>query len=260
MSDFFEPATTGETSPVEGQEVDAAAEQEVQNQENQEEGQELQNEVDQESEETSPDGQEELIAGKFKSTDDLVKAYKNLEREFHKSRQKQPEQNQQPQQSQDNNEAFWQVFQNDPMGTVQFLVNQMVQQQTAPIYEQQANAQLTNNMNTLAQDYQQLYTEEGVNTFSSTVHSIAEELGHPEWIQNPPKRILQMAAQEAFGDSKADLYRKAKQQGKEEAENLRKQKQGLSASTSKPQQQQKSMEEQIAEAIVQAGYGGSMFG
>jgi hypothetical protein len=264
MPGIFESSTPVETSP-EGQEVEAAEEQveEVQQEEQEElEEQELEDQEEElEDDEESPDeGQDELIAGKFKSQDDLVNAYKNLEKEFHKSRQ-QPNQQTQQQQTDNPNEVFWNAFQQDPFGTMQYLVNSAVQESTAPIYEQQATNSLAKNIENLSNDYQQVNTEEGLHSLFDKIHEISEELGNPNLVNNPSKRILRMAAEEAFGDSKAALYKKAKQKGKEEAEMTRKSKQGLSGpSGTKPKQTEKSPEELIADSIVGAGSRGGLFG
>lgn len=261
-----ELSTTEETSPTEGQEVESAdvQDQEVEQQEEQEVSNEETPEESQEDE-----GQGELIAGKFKSQDDLIKAYKNLEKQFHKSRQPEPEQQQYQQQQtlqqqvEDPNSVFWDAFQNNPMGTIQWLINQGVQEQVAPIYERQSTNEFAQNLYDVSQEspeYSQINTDEGLNKLIETVQDIAEELGNPELASNPSKRMLRMAAQEAFGN-KADLYKQAKQKGYEEAEQNRKAKQGLGApSTKKPKQADKSPEEQLADMIVSAGRSGGIFG
>lgn len=268
--DLFENSTTAETSPIEGQEVETAEEMETQEGlEYEGEGQEiLEEESDQEEfesdEEESPEqGQEELIAGKFKSQDDLIKAYKNLEREFHKSRQ----QPQQPQRQLNNDidptEIFLQQLQQDPFGTINFLVEEAVKERTAPIYEQQAESRLAQDIHSLGNEYNQVYTEEGLASLFSKVEEIVSEDfgGNENLLKNPSKRILKLAAQEVFGDSKAQLYKMAKEKGKKEAETIRKTKQGLgSPKNTKPKQTEKTAEEQLADLIVGAGYGGGLFG
>jgi hypothetical protein len=265
---IFEPSTPEQTSPIEGQEVETAEEQEFeeefeQEQEIQEDDESVLEESDEDESPSEEEGQDELIAGKFKSQDDLVNAYKNLEREFHKSRQqqRQPEQPQYNQEQQEPNEVFWNAFQNDPFGTLQYLVQNAVQSETAPIYEQQQTAKLKDHFGALSKEYQQLNTEDGMTTFATKMQEIADELGNPSILENPSPRIMRMAALEAFGDSKASVYKKAKEQGRMEAENARKAKQGLSAPRStKPKQTQKTPEELIAESIVNAGSRGGLFG
>lgn len=265
---IFEPSTPVETSP-EGQEVETAEEQSFEEEIEQE--QEIHEEdyesADEESdEEEAPlenEGQEQLIAGKFKSQDDLVKAYKNLEREFHKSRQ-QPSQPQQPiqqQPQQDINELFWTQFQQDPFGTMNQFVNAMVEQRTAGLYEQQQTQTVSQHFQSLSNEFPQLATEQGMSEFANKIFEVAEELGNPNLAANPSPRIMKLAAMEAFGDSKASLYKKAKQQGRMEAENARRAKQGLSApKQTKPKQVEKSPEELIADSIVSAGSRRGLFG
>jgi hypothetical protein len=265
---IFEPSTPDETSPIDGQEVETAEEQDLQEdieqeQEIQEEDESVLEESDEEESPSDDEGQDELIAGKFKSQDDLVNAYKNLEREFHKSRQKPQQQEQAPnnQSQQAPNEVFWNAFQDDPFGTLQYLVQNAVQSETAPIYEQQQTAKLRDNFGNLTKDYQQLNTEDGLVTFANKIQEIADELGNPSIVENPSPRIMKMAALEAFGDSKASMYKKAEERGREKAENARRAKQGLSAPKgTKPKTREKSPEELIADSIVSAGSRGGLFG
>lgn len=264
-----ETSTTEEISPNEGQEMESAEETEQFDQQDEQQDTEVDNEETPE-ESNDDEGQGELIAGKFKSQNELVKAYKNLEREFHKSRQ-QPQQDQYQQQQfqqqtmqqqiQDPNSQFWDLFQQDPISTMNFFINNAVQEQTKPIYETQATQQLANNISQLSGQYDQVNTEDGLNQLFDKIGEISEELGNPSILENPSPRILRMAAQEAFGDQTAQLYQQAKQKGKEEAENNRKAKQGLTGpSGTKPKQNEKTPEEQLAEMIINSGRSGSMFG
>lgn len=95
------------------------------------------------------------------------------------------------------------------------------------------------------------------------VNEIAQEFGNPDLARNPSQRILRMAATELFGDSKAQLYEKAKQKGREEAEASRQAKKGLAAPSTgakKPADKPKTEEEMIADNIVAAGRAQNLFG
>ena len=270
--DIFQPSTTPEPTSPEGQEVEGAELESQQPEESQEqlEGQETHEgneETDQNDDEQSPpeDGQDELILGKFKSVEDMAKAYRNLEKQFTKNRMQQkpePQAQQQTGQLEDPNEVFWNAFQNDPLGTIQYLAGHVVQQQTAPIIEQRQTERVLQDLDKLSQEYQQVATPDGLQQWKQKMIEIAEEdFGNPSLADNPSPRLMKLAAQELWGDSKAALYQKAKQKGREEAEQARRAKQGLSApSGAKPKETPKSAEEQIADSIVNAGRRGGIFG
>lgn len=156
---------------------------------------------------------------------------------------------------------FWDTFSKNPIGVIQQLVNMGVEAKTAPIFEQQFKAELNQNIGMLAKEYDQLNTPDGMIALAGKVQEIAEELGNPSLAQRPTQRILKMAAQEAFGDSKTKLYQTAKAKGKQEALETIKTKQGITETTGKKAQEQpKSIEEQIADSIVSAGRRGGVFG
>lgn len=262
---IFEPSTPVEASPIEGQEVETAeVEQEQEEILNDDQGiqeDELDSDQEENEEELPLDdeqGQEELIAGKFKSQDDLIKAYKNLEREFHKSRQHQQEPTQPQQPERDVNEMFWEDFQSNPFATLHNFVQAMVENQTAPIFEQQSNTQISQNISELSHAYPQINTEDGLRSLYTKVQEIASEEGLNA--SKPSKRLLKIAADELFADSKATLYQKAKAEGKRQAEQTRRSKLGLSGpKNTKPKQTEKTPEELIAESIVKAGSRGGIF-
>ncbi|MNL55107.1 hypothetical protein D3C87_1784870 [compost metagenome] len=91
------------------------------------------------------------------------------------------------------------------------------------------------------------------------VSEIAEGFGNPGLAANPPKRILDMAARELYGDSKAKVYQQAKQKGRQEAEAARSKKAGLSAPTGSKKAPAVTPEQQIVNDILGAG-GGGIFG
>ena len=169
-------------------------------------------------------------------------------------------------------DQFWEEFQRDPVNVLfrfadsvadQRLQNyqQQVEQMVAPIYESQAAQAYAKNMESIAKIHPELRTPEGYQQFNEKVHEIVNEVGNPNLIYNTPKRILDMAAKELFGDTGARLYQKAKAQGKEEALNAIRTKQGLSTQTgTKPKEQPVSLEDQVANSIVGAGRKGGIFG
>lgn len=257
---------------------------EVEQQEYTEEVENVEEEVEEEVEETDeqddePSEQQEqgdLIAGKFKSQDDLVKAYKNLEREFHKSRQqeKQTPQVQTPQQqppADDLNAVIQDYWETNPAGVLQHLVTTMVEQQVSqikeqyinPLQEQRQTEVLANNIGELSNQYGQLMTEQGLGQLFGVVQEIAQELGNPDIAKNPTKRVLRLAASELWGEpSKAEMYQRGKEEAMQAREQSRRQKQAVNTKTAKkPKEPPKSEDDIIRERIMNAGYrSGGIFG
>jgi len=213
-----------------------------------------------------------LILGKFKSQDDLANAYLNLQREFSK-RSSQP-QGQQPPAPQttavtggatgittpEQAALFFQKFQQDPLGTMQYLIDNAVSARTAPIVEQREMDALGANMQQLTKQYKQVATPDGMQQLFSKVSEIAQEIGNPQLAKNPTARILRMAASEAFGDSGQAIYNKAKEEGRRQAEESRMAKKGLPTATGGRKAgsggkggEQKSEADQIRDGIVAAG-------
>ncbi|GIO13541.1 hypothetical protein J19TS2_30960 [Cohnella xylanilytica] len=271
MSDIF----GGETIPVpgsspEGHDETAAVEtlEEEQGEEQYEaDGHEVDEEAEGEDSEADEDQQEhseQLLAGKYKTTEDLVRAYKELERKFHGHRQSGGQQ-QQPAQppapkggQQDPNQAFWAAFRDNPMGTIQALVQHAATQQVAPLIEERQTETLGRHLDGLAKEYRQLTTDEGLQQFTAAIRDVAAELGNPDLARNPTPRMLRMAAQEAFGDSKARAYQRGKEAGRQESEQTRASKQGLGAKGgARPSKGvDPTPEQSIKEGILAAGKGG----
>jgi hypothetical protein len=272
---FSTPAPSD--SPIEGHEEDAAEildpedpYADDQDDESEEVDPEEESEEDpDEEEESDPDkdgNSEPLLAGKYKNVDELLKGYQNLQREFTKSRQPQSQQPGQqtpaavgtPEQSQ----QFMQMFQQNPLGTMQYLIDNAVAARTAPINEQRESDVLSRNIDSLSKEFKQVGTEDGMKQLFGKVADIAQEMGNPNLAKSPTPRILRMAATEAFGDTKQAVYNKAKQDGRKEAEAARAAKKGLPAARtgSKPKvtnQQQLSPEDEIRQGIMAAnGRGG----
>ncbi|QHT60665.1 hypothetical protein GXP70_12420 [Paenibacillus lycopersici] len=211
-----------------------------------------------------------LILGKFKTQDDLAKAYTNLQREFTKQRQgggqggqqQAPTQQQPAGQHQDPNAIFWDSFKSDPFGTMLQMIRFTTQGEIAPILEQRNNETLGRNFEAVAKAYPAARTEEGMKQVWEKVSEIANELGNPQLMQQPTERILRMAAQEAFGSSTSKAYEQGKRAGREDAANTRRNKQA--ANMPKGNKQQKptdlSPAEQMKANILAAGKGGGLFG
>ena len=261
---FFEDTTPASLSPeLTGHEEVAAVEAEN------EQVEELETEADVQTEEVAdPDAghSDELLAGKYKSVDELVKGYKNLETQFHKNRQQpttQTPQQQQPQESVDEyNERVYNAFNRDPAGTINYLVQQQLQQALAPITQERQLNSLGKNIEPIANEYAQLHTDEGSEQFFAKVREIAEDLGNPELMKNPSQRVLRMAATELWGtESKAQIYDKALAKGREDAENARRAKLGVAVSvTKKPNEAPKTEADIIREGILGAGQRSGLFG
>lgn len=272
---MFDTSTTPDESPVQaGQEGAGAEEQQIS------EGTDNQQQADPESKdnsETTPSGEteqgeeveEEYIP--LSTYNELRGAFTRkaqeaaeLRRQLQQYQQQAPGQNSgqaNTVNTEDLTTQFWDTFSKNPIGVIQQLVNMGVEAKTAPIFEQQFKAELNQKIGKLAKEYDQLNTTDGMIALAGKVQEIAEELGNPSLAQRPTQRILKMAAQEAFGDSKTKLYQTAKAKGKQEALETIKTKQGITETTGKKAQEQpKSIEEQIADSIVSAGRRGGVFG
>lgn len=246
---LFEETTPVETSPGEGHVEETAVE-------NEETG--IVEEETEEVEESPEEGHDDsLLAGKYRTVEDLTKAYKSLERSFHESRQKQPPK-ETPVDGEDPNEIVQRAFEQDPLGTIQYFVNQAL----APMTEKSESETLTRNFENVTKTYgKQLSTDEGMKSYFEKIGEIATELGNPALAKNPSNRVLKMAAEELWGtESKQQTYDKAKAKGREEAEIARQSKLGLSAPKgAKPKETPKTEAERIREGIMSVGNSG-LFG
>jgi|GEM_PF-5754156 len=279
-----ETITPPSASPEAGQEANGAVDPEheepdfndddpEQQEEQQADPDEDEGEDESEDEPSPDDGQGgKLILGKFKSQDELARAYLNLQRQFTQERQRQAQtQNQQsqlpaqqPQAGQpDLNQVFWERFKTDPIGAIQAVALYVAQQQTAPILERQVTATVSQNLAAVAREYRQLQTQEGMKQLYERVAEIAEELGNPQLAQQPTLRVLRMAASELWGDTKAQVYQKAKQAGRAEAERTRQAKQGLGVQGVAAKRQPdtpKTPEQEIMDGLLSAAQDGGLFG
>jgi len=272
-----ETITPPSASPEAGQEAVGAVDPEQSNpdfDDPEEQQDERQADPDEDEDDPSPDGTGQdgnLILGKFKSVDDLAKAYLNLQRQFTQERQRQAQtQNPQPQppaQQQtgqpDLNKVFWDRFKVDPIGAIQAVALYVAQQQTAPILERQVTATVSQNLAAVAREYRQLQTQEGMKQLYERVAEIAEEIGNPQLAQQPTLRVLRMAASELWGDTKAQVYQKAKQAGRAEAERTRQAKQGLGVQGVAAKRQPdtpKTPEQEIMDGLLSAAQDGGLFG
>jgi hypothetical protein len=291
MSIFGEETIPVGASPEDGHDDEAAVDpdeeyadrDDLDNEDGQEEeeiddgdGEKGQDGEDGEEDESPEEGHDsDLLAGKYKSPEDLAKAYQNAQRKISQQAEEiknlrgqqsaAPGQQQSGQQSGDLNKVFWQNFQTDPLGTMRYLIQEATKQQVAPILQQREMDTLGRNINALAKEYRQVATEEGMTQLMGKVAEIAQELGNPALANNPSPRILKLAAEESFGSTKQALYNQAKKAGREEAEKTRQRKQtGLSApkgaKRSPLSEQPKSEEDQIREGIMAHARGGGIFG
>jgi len=159
----------------------------------------------------------EKLAGKFKNVDELVKGYKNLEKQFHQSRQPQNQQNQQPNQpaksTQEINDAIWQAMNENPAEVINYFVQQGIQQALNPIKQKEADTELKNNLEDLSKTYPEINNDTLGDLFVRA-KEIASEFGNINLAES--KRILKMAAQELYPKSTAKLYKQALEEGKQE--------------------------------------------
>ena len=265
-----EPITDVTTSPT-GQEVfsnmagdsqsNASASEEVEVNNDQqfqddETGQEEQdNSTEEEVEVEDNSTTDEKLAGKFKSVDDLVKGYKNLEKAFHQSRQPQQQNNSQQQQpvksQQEVSDAIFQAMTEDPASVIQYFV----QQALAPIQQEKADMQLQNNLQELSKDYSEISDEKGLTDMFIKAKEIAFELGNPNLSES--KRILKMACQELYPKSTSKLVKQVKNETQKEILENMKTKQNVNTNNNMKQSKQnngsKTPEELIIEGIFNAG-------
>jgi hypothetical protein len=282
------PEETGQDEGVAGDpeseetfedELEGGEEADLEGGEGDEQDQEQPESDEQESSPASAGQGDGLILGKFKTQDDLAKAYLELQREFSRrtaqggvgSQQQAPaaaavpQPGEQPGQQQppDYNSMFWQNFRDNPLGTIEALVGHIVNARTAPIFEERRAASISSGIQEVAKEYrQQLSDVEGLKALTEKVGELAQEFGNPELLRNPTPRILRMAAQELWGDTKAQAFEKGKQIGRTEAERTRQAKQGLGASggARRGAEPAKSLEQEIKDGILAAGRGGGLFG
>lgn len=265
MSLFGDDATTlTESSVMEQLEVGAVETESEEVVEEIEAAEEVE-EVEKETTETdSHEEQSELIGGKFKSTEDLLKAYQNLQSQFTKERQQSKQQQEQPQQRIDPDEYTERIldaFQRDPAGTINYLVQQQLNSALAPIQQERQLDSLTKNFDVVAKEYTQLHSDEGMGQLFQKIQEIADEFGNPELVRNPSQRVVKMAAQELWGgETKAKVYQSAMEKGRQQAEEMRRAKQGVAVQvTQKPKEQPKNEADLIRDGIISAGVSGGLF-
>lgn len=247
-----ETITITEDSIVE-QSEELAVETEIE--QDQEEVTEENTELTEEVEDSEQEQSEELLLGKFKSTDDLMKAYTELQKSFTQSRQ-------QPKPEPVDNNELLDAYDRDPIATMNYLVQQGIRQALSPIHQERQVESLTKNFDPIAKEYKQLHSDEGVNQLFSKISELAVEFGNPELVKSPTQRIMKMAASELWGgETKAKVYNSALEQGRQDAENLRKQKQGLAVTTTKrPNEAPKTEADVIMDNIMAANNRGGLFG
>lgn len=251
MSLFGEDTITITEDSIEEQSEEVAVETESE----QEEIEQSEEEVTTEEQDSQEEQSEELLLGKFKSTEDLMKGYTELQKQFTQSRQK-------PAQQPVANEEILDAFDRDPIATMNYLVQQGIQQALSPIHQERQIDSLTKNLDPVAKEYKQLHGDEGVGQLFAKISELASEYGNPELVRNPTQRIIKEAARELWGDeSKSKVYNTALEQGRQESENLRKQKQGVAITTTKkPNEAPRTEAETIVDAIMSASKRGGLFG
>ena len=250
---FSDMAGDSQSSVNEEVEVEVNNDQQFQDDETGQEEQDNSTEEEVEVEDNSTT--DEKLAGKFKSVDDLVKGYKNLEKAFHQSRQPQQQNNSQQQQpvksQQEVSDAIFQAMTEDPASVIQYFV----QQALAPIQQEKADMQLQNNLQELSKDYSEISDEKGLADMFIKAKEIAFELGNPNLSES--KRILKMACQELYPKSTSKLVKQVKNETQKEILENMKSKQSVNTNNNMKQSKQnngsKTPEELIIEGIFNAG-------
>lgn len=214
-------------------------------------------------EETDPSGHsEELIAGKYRTQEDLINAYKALERKLHAPQQP-PQQQEQPQYQprqmsvEEQRDEVIRMLNEDPIGTLNYFVNQAVN----PIQQERAMDRTIANIEKIGMSYAQVNSEEGLGQLLGKVKEIAEDFGNPNLSRNPTPRVLEMAAKELWGtQSMSQVYQQAKAAGRQEADASRRAKAGLAApGSTKPREAPKTAGDSIREGILAASRGSGLF-
>ena len=250
---FSDMAGDSQSNASASEEVEVNNDQQFQDDETGQEEQDNSTEEEVEVEDNSTTN--EKLAGKFKSVDDLVKGYKNLEKAFHQSRQPQQQNNSQQQQpvksQQEVSDAIFQAMTEDPASVIQYFV----QQALAPIQQEKADMQLQNNLQELSKDYSEISDEKGLADMFIKAKEIAFELGNPNLSES--KRILKMACQELYPKSTSKLVKQVKNETQKEILENMKSKQSVNTNNNMKQSKQnngsKTPEELIIEGIFNAG-------
>lgn len=268
MSMFDDPTPIPESPEIGHEEEMAESENEETTEEvietvDEEQTEENEDTTETESEDSQEEHSEELLAGKYKTPQDLEKAYKSLLGDYTKKSQqlKQTQQERTPQLEQMGDD-FWDAFQQDPRGTLSQLIHeqaqQLVQEQVSPLREFHDSQKFTNAFDPIARQYRpQLSQEGGMEMLANKVREICEELGNPELARNPSPRIWQMATAELWGDSTAAVVQKAREDERRNMEESRRTKKVANVPVGKKAQQpQKTEDDLIRESILSAGSGG----
>lgn len=224
---------------------------------------EEQTESTEDVEDSQVEQSEELIGGQFKSTEDLLKSYRELQKTFTKDRQQTKQEQPEVQINSDEyNNQLLDAYDRDPLNTINFLVQQGIQQALSPIHQERQVESLTKNFDPIAKEYKQLHSDEGVNQLFGKISELAQDFGNPELVKNPTQRIMRMAAAELWGgETKAKIHQSALEQGRQDAENLRKQKQGLAVTTTKkPNEAPKTEADHIIDGMFAASGQKGLFG
>lgn len=212
--------------------------------------------------------EEKLILGKFKSQEDLERAYRQLEgfstknaqqlAELRKQAQtpapRQPVGQGMPPQVQataisDLNTQFTERFINDPVGTLQAVVGSMLGNQIAPLQQQQKDHELKLEMAAMGAKYGDFYT---------LGDQIQEVYKANPALWNLPNS-LEMAYKIAKADYGADALKRAREAGRAEASQTLLQKQGLSVEGQQAKSgrtETPSPEDEVRASILKAGRGG----
>lgn len=212
-------------------------------------------EITEDVEDSQEEQSEELLMGKFKTTDDLMKAYTELQKSFTQSRQQKPVE-------QVDNEQLLDAYDRDPLNTINYLVQQGIQQALSPIHQERQVESLTKNLEPIAKEYKQMHSDEGVNQLFQKISEISQDFGNPELVRNPTQRIIKMAAAELWGgETKAKIHQSALEQGRQEAIDSRRQKQGLAVTTTKkPNEAPKTEADHIIDGMFAASGKKGLFG
>lgn len=140
--------------------------------------------------------------------------------------------------------------------TAEFKIN-MMERGLAYKEEREENNRINSGIDALIPRYPEIATEEGFALFSDKIRELQNDMG----TRKLSDRILKMAAAEVWPESKTQLYQTAKAKGKQEALDNIRAKQGVTTTTTKkPNEQPKSLEDQIADNIMNAGRSGGIFG
>lgn len=153
-------------------------------------------------------------------------------------------------------------YKDDPaLKLIEQMIEAKVAERTADIRQKQEQDVLESKLSAVAREFPALRESQNVNKLAQKAFEIARDLGNPQLAKNPSPRLLKMAAQELFGDTKARVYEKGRADGASKANGsaIKDSLNPVSTGAALGKEPQKGPEDLLAEMIVNAGKGSGIF-